>query len=161
MKKIGIVFVSIVILLTSVLLVGCKEKGDGFRPVSSISFVSSGESFHLSSSFEWIGTGNPIEISYAEYDKVSYSQRVDTGPNMRMPYYKKTYFIKGEYYYWSARDVLGKWWGYKDKFVKYGRFDYIYVKIIDNETIEIKKNNRSTLYKVTSYSISSYITITE
>lgn len=156
MKKIGIVFVSIVILLTSVLLVGCKEKGDGFELVKSISFVSNGESKVIHSTASYILDGGETESNYDEWRK-----NEDYWLHTDNPYYSFPLNVKiladkkkDTYYYYTRR--LGDYVYYLKVKIKGYEYNYLYVKVIDNETIEIKKDDKITLYKVTSYSITHF-----
>ncbi len=155
MKKILIVFFILVIILTNILLVGCKEKGDGFELVKSISFVSSGESKVIHSTASYIFDGEE-ESNYDEWRKnedywLHTDNPFDSFPlNVKILGEKK----KDTYYYYTRR--LGNYVCYLKVKIKGYKYNYLYVKVIDNETIEIKKDDKITIYKVTSYSITYF-----
>lgn len=163
MKKIFMAIAFFLIFCGSSYLSGCTG---GFEPVQSIKYVTGGE--HKSETSYWIRSYKETKITEKEYNESPENQRGHTQPNkvylsksFKIPDDKKhltSYIEKPTIPGMVEYGIQG--FVYNPKYYKYEFIGYSYyliqVKVINDETIEIKNSLGTSKYTVTSYSITYF-----
>ena len=173
LKRIQILFIAILLACSCFFVVGCEAENDGFRYISSITFITNGEYVTKKSTYveDYIIVK---QITKEEYDAASSEERypystgeitiqtkvslppkeqwgatsyTSTSTDANRIYYHAIYreFDTPHTIYCTVRHT--------------GRYyRYIQVKILDNTTIQIKEpRDRITTYTVSRYSITELI----
>ena len=156
-KVLAIAYICIICAFS---FISCKTD-DEFAFIYSITFTSAGETKRLDSTVHRVDIYEKIEKSeYMNAPSTQYYLSPDRLPPQHksgliklkeLPKNGTTYEVKKnnwnetEYQYWSYGTSYYKSTGEEVT------YEYIYLKVIDNETIIIKASNGETTYKVTSY----------
>ena len=159
MKKLSLILVIALLFAT---LTGCKSKDD-FVEVAAITYTIDGENV-TEKSYAYLALGEAEEITYEGYYSGTLSTyRLDDKPrSIILTHDQKTVDNiqglndehKGEYVYYYTKV------GYEYKYYKAELlglyYRYVYVKIVDDDTIIIISGNGKTTYNVSSYSITEF-----
>jgi len=159
MKKISLVLIVVLLILT---LTGCGDKDD-FIEVASITYTIDGEKV-TEHSKAYLALGEAEEITYEGYYSGTLSTyRLDDKPrSVKLTHDQKVVDnILGlndsnidEYVYYYVKSG-NQYKYYKAKLI--GLYhQYIHVKVVDDDTIEIISGNGKTTYNVSSFSITHF-----
>ena len=161
MKKLSALLLLVIILIGT--LMGCNQK-DEFVKVASITYTFEGKSI-TEKSKAYLGLGEAEEITYEGYYSGTLSTyRLDDKP--RSVYLSRDQkevdniqglndSHKGEYVYYYKQTGVREYRYYRAKLV--GLYhSYVYVKVVDDDTIVISSSKGKTTYTVSSYSITEF-----
>ena len=160
MKKLSLLLL-VILLIGS--LAGCS-RNDDFVKVASITYTFEGEKI-TEKSHAYLGLGEEEEITYEMYYSGTLSTyRLDDKP--RFIYLSRDQkevdniqglndSHKGEYVYYYKQTGVREYRYYRAKLV--GLYhSYVYVKVVDDDTIVISSSKGKTTYTVSSYSITEF-----
>ena len=172
MKRIIVFLLSLLVLLSN--FVGCKN--DSFVDVASVTYTVEGKKT-TESSYAYMSLGSRTVISEEEYMNADSKFKFDSLVNLTqklMPSYKTVSSIlgldnsdKNKYIYekfiaWGSPglgQVRGEDWDYgfvKQQICSEISYNYIKVKVVDDDTIVVKNSSGETTYNVSSYSITYF-----
>ena len=160
-KKIIAVVLLMVLLISN--LVSCGDKNDGFEEVASVTYTVDGTK-KTENSVARMSLGPAEYVSENEYNRAKsrykiFSVEISTNLTASSKTVSSIGSInnsdKGKYVYYRYVD-----WG-SVEFLKYEitseiYYDYIKVKVVDDDTIIIKNSSGTTTYNVSSYSITYF-----
>ena len=160
MKKLSLLLLVILLIGT---LAGCS-RNDDFVKVASITYTFEGEKI-TEKSYAYLGLGEEEKITYEMYYSGTLSTyRLDDKP--RSIYLSRDQkevdniqglndSHKGEYIYYYKQTGIQEYQYYRAKLV--GLYhSYVYVKVVDDDTIIISSSKGKTTYTVSSYSITEF-----
>lgn len=160
MKKLSALLLLVIILIGT--LTGCSQK-DEFVKVASITYTFEGKSI-TEKSKAYLGLGEAEEITDEEYYFGTLSTyRLDDKP--RSVYLSRDQkeiddiqglndSHKGEYVYYYVQ--TGRQYKYYKAELLGLYYSYVYVKVVDDDTIVIDSSKGKTTYTVSSYSITEF-----
>lgn len=160
MKKLSLLLIAVLLFGT---LVGCSKK-DEFVKVAAITYTFEGEKI-TEQSKAYLGLGEEEEITYEMYYSGTLSTyRLDDKPRsvILSRDQKEVDNIqglndshKGEYVYYYVQTGRQQYRYYRAKLSGL-YYSYVYVKVVDDDTIIINSSKGKTTYNVSSYSITNF-----
>lgn len=175
--KIRFFAILILFALLCGVLTSCNDKNDGFTEVASITYTVDGKS-KTENSTAVIYLGQMEHITEDEYNRSDSKYQVSSiagGLSTKLTASTKTVSSvwginnsdKGKYvYYWYVAWGDMGWMKVRGKDYELGfakceitseiRYNYIKVKVVDDDTIIIKNSKGETTYNVSSYSITHF-----
>ncbi|MBR2926018.1 MAG: hypothetical protein IKC31_00350 [Clostridia bacterium] len=166
MKRIVSLFLLLALCLASLLFTSCSK--DEYVLVWSVTYTMDGKTYTEKSTYGVAINGSGIDC--VESDYLSGEHRFANGPfkftGYELP--KDSTTIQshgtlteddiGEYFYVKTsyyNPPVSQVWYKQYEFAGFG-YTYVYVKVVDDDTIMIKKNGTVTTYNVSSYSLTYF-----
>ena len=168
MKKILAYCLLCNLIFCSLFALGCKK--DSYKLVWSVSYTLDGKAYTEKSTYGVAIQGNLNGVDCSETEYLSAEHRFENGPFKSTGYElpKDSATIQshgslteediGEYFYVKTsyyNPPVSQVWYKQYQFAGFG-YDYVYVKVVDDDTIIIKKNGEKTTYNVSSYSLTLF-----
>ena len=165
MKRIVSLFLLIAIALTTLLISGCAK--DDYELVWSVTYTMDGKTYTENSTYGVAIKGSGVQCTENEYLTGEHTF-VDfvAGKKFELPKDSTTIQSHGslteedigeyfyvKHYYYNPPVSQTNYWQYE--FAGFG-YTYVYVKVVDDDTIIIKKNGTETTYNVSSYSLTYF-----
>ena len=129
--------------------------------VSSISLTADGRNYYEKSTYKITSVGEAVECTEEEYTASAHKfNEMAIGTNYSLEKGNATVISHngltedsvGEFYY-SYDEFTNSF--YKREFAGF-KYTYVYVKILDDDTVKVKTDNTEVTYKVTRYSITYF-----
>lgn len=168
MKRIVSLFLLFTLAILSLLSTGCSiEK---YKLIWSVSYTVDGKTYTEKSTYGIAIKGASMGIDCTEEDYLSAEHRFENGPfkftGYELPQNSTTVQAHGtlteedvgEYFYVKTsyyNPPVSQVWYKKYEFAGFG-YHYVYVKVVDDDTIIIKKDGTKTTYNVSSYSLTYF-----
>ncbi|MBQ8229973.1 MAG: hypothetical protein IJZ32_04700 [Clostridia bacterium] len=145
--------------------VGCKKQD--YKLVWSVSYTLDGKTYTEKSTYSIAIKGASTGIDCTEADYLSSEHRFENGPFKHTGYElpKDSTTVQahgtlteediGEYFYVKTsyyNPPVSQVWYKQYEFAGFG-YHYVYVKIVDDDTIVLKADGAKTTYNVSSYSL--------
>lgn len=160
MKK-TVALILLLVFSSASFLTGCRR--DDYKLVWSVTYTLDGKAYTERSTYGVATKSSGVQCTEAEflagehkfyghlsasYDLPRDSKTVQSHGSLMKEDIGEYFYVKDSYY----NPPVSKEWYWKYEFAGFG-YHYVYVRIVDDDTIVIKKKGIETTYKVSSYSL--------